>query len=198
MDGRTSKTRGKIAKEEQELGDLQRQQGAAENEIFRLAGDDTITKTLQKKKELETEIGQNMEDWLTALFIRSLMGKTQKRYDSGKQPKIIKMANRFLGRMTKGKYSLIVNDDGKDVSIIDEFYRKRNQRSGLPVRVTKYTWQSVWRWHFLLENRWKRFLSYWMIFLSVLMKNGRKKHFASSWSWEKNNRYFFLPVMNGR
>lgn len=34
--------------------------------------------------------------------------------------------------------------------------------------------------------------------LSVLMKNGRKKHFASSWSWEKNNRYFFLPVMNGR
>ena len=51
----------KIAKEEQELGDLQRQQGAAENEIFRLAGDDTITKTLQKKKELETEIGQTMD-----------------------------------------------------------------------------------------------------------------------------------------
>lgn len=118
----------KIAKEEQELGDLQRQQGAAENEIFRLAGDDTITKTLQKKKELETEIGQTMEDWLTALFIRSLMGKTQKRYDSGKQPKIIKMANRFLGRMTKGKYSLIVNDDGKDVSIIDEFYRKKESK----------------------------------------------------------------------
>lgn len=97
MDGRTSKTRGKIAKEEQELGDLQRQQGAAENEIFRLAGDDTITKTLQKKKELETEIGQNMEDWLTALFIRSLMGKTQKRYDSGKQPKIIKWQIVSLG-----------------------------------------------------------------------------------------------------
>lgn len=49
-----------------------------------------------------------------------------------------------------------------------------------------------------LENRWKCFLSYWMIFLSVLMKNGRKKHFASLWSWEKNNRYFFLLVMNGR
>lgn len=44
------KTRGKDSKEEQELSDLQRQQGAAENEIFRLAGDDTITKTLQKRK----------------------------------------------------------------------------------------------------------------------------------------------------
>ena len=80
------------------------------------------------EREIETEIGQTMEDWLTALFIRSLMGKTQKRYDSGKQPKIIKMANRFLGRMTKGKYSLIVNDDGKDVSIIDEFYRKKESK----------------------------------------------------------------------
>ena len=47
---------------------------------------------------------------------------------TGKQPKIIKMANRFLGRMTKGKYSLIVNDDGKDVSIIDEFYRKKESK----------------------------------------------------------------------
>ena len=31
-----------------------------------------------------------------------------------------------------------------------------------------------------------------MIFLSVLMKNGRKKHFASSWSWEKEQQIFLF------
>lgn len=118
----------KTAKEENELGNLQRQQGAAENEIFRLAGDDTITKTLQKRKELETEISRAVEEWLTALFVQSLMGKTQKRYDSGKQSKIIEMADSFLKQMTKGKYSLVIADDGKDVSIMDEFHHKKESK----------------------------------------------------------------------
>ena len=94
--------------------------------------------------------------------------------------------------MTKGKYSLIVNDDGKDVSIIDEFYRKKESKVWSSGTGTKYTWQSVWRWHFLLENRWKRFLSYWMIFLSVLMKNGRKKHFASLMELGKEQQIFLF------
>lgn len=39
-----------IKEETASLGELQKNQGAVENEIFRLAGDNTITDTLQKKK----------------------------------------------------------------------------------------------------------------------------------------------------
>lgn len=118
----------KIEKESGALGELQKQQGASENEMFRLAVDDTITKTLQKRKELETEIDRALEEWLAALFVQTLMEKTQKRYDSGKQPKIIAMANHFLSKMTKGKYSLVIDEDGKDVSIMDEFHRKKESK----------------------------------------------------------------------
>ena len=44
-----------IAEEDSELGELRKNQGAVENEIFRLADDNTITETLQKKEKIEAE-----------------------------------------------------------------------------------------------------------------------------------------------
>lgn len=41
----------KVEEETKELGELQRSQGAIDNEIFRLAGDDSMTAALQKKKK---------------------------------------------------------------------------------------------------------------------------------------------------
>ncbi len=119
----------KIENESKQMGEMQRQQGAVENEVFRLAGDDTITKKLQKKKEIETELARLMEDWLACLFTETVLEKTQERYDSGKQPKIIEMASRFLGEMTKGKYSLVAASDGKDIQIVDEAHNVKDSKA---------------------------------------------------------------------
>lgn len=108
-----------IEKKMTDIGTLQQQQGAVRNEIFRLAGDHTITKMLQKKKEVEAEISSSLEEWLVHLFTQYILEKTQERYESGKQPQVVASANRFLSEMTNGKYSLVIDSNKKDVGIID-------------------------------------------------------------------------------
>ncbi len=111
--------RKKIEEENGTLGDLQQQQGAVGNEIFRLADDDTITKTLQKKERIEGELKNALSEWLTYMYTEELLEKAQAAYESGKQPQIVKQANTFLQAMTKGKYSLTISNDGKEIGIID-------------------------------------------------------------------------------
>ena len=118
----------KIADMSERLGGLQRQQGAVENEIFRLAGDDTITKILQQKQETETEIRANLEEWMTCCFMEYFLNKTQESYEAGKQPLILDRANQFLQTMTGGKYSLQLSENGKDISIIDSQLREKDPK----------------------------------------------------------------------
>lgn len=115
----------KIQHDEKQLGELQKELGGVENEIFRLAGDDTITRTLQRKAELETEIKSSLTDWLTKFYTDYILEKTQSLYESGSQPKVVAKANEFLQSMTGGKYSLSVSPDGKDVVIEDQAHRAK-------------------------------------------------------------------------
>lgn len=101
------------------LGNLQKQEGAVENEILRLAGDNSITDVLQKRDNIEARLNEAMTQWVSFKLADSLLEKTQDLYEAGKRPRIITKANEFLQEMTQGKYSLIVSDDGKDVSIVD-------------------------------------------------------------------------------
>lgn len=119
---------GKIEEMSKNLGELQRKQGAVENEIFRLAGDDTITKVLQQKQETETEIRENLEEWMTCCFTEYFLNKTQETYEAGKQPIILERANQFLQAMTENKYSLRLSENGKDISIIDSQYREKDYK----------------------------------------------------------------------
>ena len=111
--------RKKIEEESESLEDLQQQQGAVGNEIFRLADDDTITKTLQKKERIEGELKNALSEWLTYMYTGEILEKAQAAYETGRQPQIVKRANEFLQAMTKGKYSLSISNDGKDIGIID-------------------------------------------------------------------------------
>lgn len=108
-----------IEEETTQLGELQKNQGAVENEIFRLAGDNTITEALQKKEKIEAELKASFAEWLSYMYTGEILEKAQATYESGKQPQIVKQANTFLQAMTKGKYSLTISDDGKNIGIID-------------------------------------------------------------------------------
>lgn len=93
--------------------------------------------------------------------------------------------------MTKGKYSLIVNDDGKDVSIIDEFYRKKESKvwsSGtgdqvyLAIRLAMaLSWRTDGNASYRTDDIFVRF-----------DEERQKETLRFPWSWEKNNRYFYL------
>ncbi len=109
----------KIEKETADLGEMQRNQGAVENEIFRLAEDNTITLALQKKEKIEAELKSSFAEWLSYMYTEEILEKAQSTYESGKQPQIVKQANKFLQAMTRGKYSLTISDDGKTIGIID-------------------------------------------------------------------------------
>ena len=117
-----------IEKETTDLGELQKNQGAVENEIFRLAGDNTITKVLQKKEKVEAELKSSFEEWLSYMYTEEILEKAQATYESGKQPRIVNKANEFLQAMTKGKYSLSISDDGKTIGIIDGHHQVKDAK----------------------------------------------------------------------
>ena len=118
----------RIEEESARLGELQRTQGAIDNEIFRLAGDDSMTSALQKKEKIEAELKSALEEWLTLMYTEELLTRAQTIYESGRQPQIMKMANEFLKDMTMGKYSLHMADNGKDIFIEDSTHAVKNEK----------------------------------------------------------------------
>lgn len=118
----------RIEEESAKLGELQRSQGAIDNEIFRLAGDDSMTSALQKKEKIEAELKSTLEEWLTLMYTEELLTRAQTIYESGRQPQIMKMANEFLKDMTMGKYSLHMADNGKDIFIEDSTHAVKNEK----------------------------------------------------------------------
>lgn len=118
----------RIEEESAKLGELQRTQGAIDNEIFRLAGDDSMTSALQKKEKIEAELKSALKEWLTLMYTEELLTRAQTIYESGRQPQIMKMANEFLKDMTMGKYSLHMADNGKDIFIEDSTHAVKNEK----------------------------------------------------------------------
>ncbi|WP_443789965.1 ATP-binding protein, partial [Dialister succinatiphilus] len=118
----------KVEEETKELGELQRSQGAIDNEIFRLAGDDSMTAALQKKEKIEAELQSALEEWLTLMYTEELLTRAQSIYESGRQPEIMKMANEFLKDMTMGKYALHISDNGKDIYIEDSMHGVKTEK----------------------------------------------------------------------
>ena len=118
----------RIEEESAKLGELQRSQGAIDNEIFRLAGADSMTSALQKKEKIEAELKSALEEWLTLMYTEELLTRAQTIYESGRQPQIMKMANEFLKDMTMGKYSLHMADNGKDIFIEDSTHAVKNEK----------------------------------------------------------------------
>lgn len=117
-----------IKEETVSLGELQKNQGAVENEIFRLAGDNTITDTLQKKEKIEAELANALSEWLTYMYTEEILNRAQAAYESGRQPQIMKQANTFLSAMTRGKYALRISEDGKDIGIVDSEHRVKEAK----------------------------------------------------------------------
>lgn len=110
------------------LGELQKQQGAAENEIYRLAGDERITHALQEKEEVEAELRHSVEEWLSRMYAVHFLKQAQQQYETGRQPQIVEKANRFLQAMTAGRYELAVSEDGKSVYTTDRMHNKKDAR----------------------------------------------------------------------
>lgn len=118
----------KIKAQSDELGELQRNLGAVENEIFRLANDDSITSALQKKERIEAELYSSAKEWLELIYTEHLLNRVQAIYESGRQPEILKQANTFLSEMTMGKYSLSISDSGKEILIEDNLHRTKDAK----------------------------------------------------------------------
>lgn len=127
MDKHNKLTR-EIEEDTAKLGDLQRSQGAIDNEIFRLAGDDSMTEALQKKEKIEAELKSLLGEWLTLMYTEELLSRAQAIYESGRQPEIMKMANEFLKDMTMGKYALHISDNGKDIYIEDSMHGVKTEK----------------------------------------------------------------------
>lgn len=111
-----------------QLAALQKEAGALENEIFRLAKDESITKKLQERQETISDLQMLLCDWMKYKYTDYLIAQAQKKYEIGKRPAVLKQANEFLQAMTANKYSLVVNEEGDDVVLVDKTHNRKNDR----------------------------------------------------------------------
>jgi uncharacterized protein YhaN len=120
---------GKTLEEDRKFRDeLQHRAGAVENEINRLAGDNSITDVLQEREKLAWDLEVASKEWMTAAFTDGLMEAAQKKYETGRRPAILKKANEFLEAMTGGKYTLLFSADGTDVELVDKAHNRKESR----------------------------------------------------------------------
>lgn len=111
------------------LGELQKQQGGAERDILRLAGDGSITAVLQEKQEIDAEMDTCLAQWLTYVYIQHFLAEAQKQYEVGRRPRIIEEASRFLQMMTQGRYRIEVSKEGKDLAILDQAHNSKEPKT---------------------------------------------------------------------
>ena len=117
-----------IEEDETALAALRKEEGAVESEIRRLANDEAITKVLQEENEVDTDLRQALESWLTYVYTDHFLERAQSQYESGERPKILEAANGFLRQMTQERYGLEVSDDGKKISTVDAMHDKKDAK----------------------------------------------------------------------
>lgn len=110
------------------LGEQQRQLGGVENEIVRLAGDQTVTPLLQEQQRIAAELKAAVTEWMICIYTQYFLSEAQKQYESGRRPGIIQEASHFLQAMTDGRYTLFVSMDGKEVSIVDGAHNRKESK----------------------------------------------------------------------
>jgi len=101
--------------------------GSIKNSISNLLNTDALADLLNKREIKVQELNKQAKYWLRDKALLSLINIAKSKYESEKQPSVIKEAGNFLNILTNGKYSRIVKPlDGDDIKIEDSFKRQKN------------------------------------------------------------------------
>ncbi|MCL2607481.1 MAG: AAA family ATPase [Methanomassiliicoccaceae archaeon] len=119
------------------ITDMKVRRGELKAKLDSLRSDDRLNLLLAEKDAKETELADKIKEWGVLSLQKQLIDRACGELYASMQPSVIKIANRYLGMMTRGRYTLDVDPRLEGINIRDASGYKTSKQwsSGLSDQV---------------------------------------------------------------
>lgn len=114
-----SRSETELANIESSLQALYEERGTLQESMRHLSTSHAVSEALLKKEQLEAELLEALEAWMTYVFINHGMELAQQEYETDRQPAMLARASEYVKAMTGGIYSLHMDDTHKGAYVKD-------------------------------------------------------------------------------
>ena len=114
-----SRSETELANIESSLQALYEERGTLQESMRHLSTSHAVSEALLKKEQLEAELREALEAWMTYVFINHGMELAQQEYETDRQPAMLARASAYVKAMTGGIYTLHMDDAHKGAYVKD-------------------------------------------------------------------------------
>ena len=114
-----SRSETELANIESSLQALYEERGTLQESMRHLSTSHAVSEALLKKEQLEAELREALEAWMTYVFINHGMELAQQEYETDRQPAMLARASEYVKAMTGGIYTLHMDDTYKGAYVKD-------------------------------------------------------------------------------
>ena len=114
-----SRSETELANIESALQALYEERGTLQESMRHLSTSHAVSEALLKKEQLEAELREALEAWMTYMFINHGMELAQQEYETDRQPAMLARASEYVKAMTGGIYTLHMDDTHKGAYVKD-------------------------------------------------------------------------------
>ena len=108
-----------LANIESSLQALYEERGTLQESMRHLSTSHAVSEAVLKKEQLEAELREALEAWMTYVFINHGMELAQQEYETDRQPAMLARASAYVKAMTGGIYTLHMDDTHKGAYVKD-------------------------------------------------------------------------------
>lgn len=114
-----SRSETELANIESSLQALYEERGTLQESMRHLSTSHAVSEALLRKEQLEAELREALEAWMTYVFINHGMELAQQEYETDRQPAMLARASEYVKAMTGGIYTLHMDDTHKGAYVKD-------------------------------------------------------------------------------
>lgn len=109
----------RIAAWEQQTAELRDERAKLELELTKLSEGEAHAEAVQLREEKIAELHKQAKEYLTLLMAQGLLKRTQELYEREKQPKVLRIASRYMAMITGGRYVRILAPFGEQRFLLE-------------------------------------------------------------------------------
>lgn len=121
LDAEYDELKAEIDKVEGTRSKLQEERGGISNTLERLAGEEESSVLRRRRNMLREQLQEHAREWSRLVLAKTLLERTQQRFEQERQPDVIKNAREFFHNVTNKRYSGLYAPIGekKIIMVID-------------------------------------------------------------------------------
>jgi len=119
------------------INEMKIRQGELNVKLRNLRSDEHLNLLLAEKDAKETELADKIREWGVLSLQKYMIDRSCRDLYENMQPSVVKIANNYLGMMTRGRYTLDIDPRSEGINIRDatEYKTSRQWSSGLSDQV---------------------------------------------------------------